>query len=57
MGNFAHGSGQQKAWWPNGNIKREINYQNNLKHGEERWFDENGKLEKVITFNEGAEIN
>ena len=48
VGNFTNGTGVQKGWWPNGNIKREIPYLNNQKHGIEKWYDEDGKLEKEI---------
>ena len=56
VGNFERGAGIQKAWWPNGKLRREINYLNNLKNGEERWFDEKGKLQKKLVFKEGVEI-
>jgi antitoxin component YwqK of YwqJK toxin-antitoxin module len=56
-GNFEKGTGFQKAWWPNGNLKREIFYQKNQKQGEEKWFDENGKLEKINIYENGILIN
>lgn len=52
-GNYIMGSGTQKAWYPNGNIMREINYQNNLKHGSEKWYTPEGQLEKVLFYDEG----
>jgi len=55
-GNFIGGTGIQKAWWPNGKLKRETHYQENLKHGEEKRFDENGKLHEVIRFNKGVRV-
>ncbi len=33
---------------------REINYVNNLKHGTERWYDADGKLENIIFYDEGV---
>jgi antitoxin component YwqK of YwqJK toxin-antitoxin module len=56
VGNFDKGNGIQKAWWPNGNLKREISYKNNLKNGTEKWYDEEGKLEKVLYFEDGREV-
>lgn len=53
-GNFEHGTGIQKSWWPNGKPQRVIHYKDNLKHGEERWYDENGKLERVLVFENGV---
>ncbi len=47
-GNYVNGSGIQKAWHPNGNIMREINYVNNLKHGEEKFILLMEKLKKSI---------
>ena len=55
-GNFEQGSGTQKAWWPNGEVKRIAPYQKNLKHGEEQWFDEDGKLQRTIIYDQGVEI-
>jgi antitoxin component YwqK of YwqJK toxin-antitoxin module len=56
MGEFDHGSGTQKAWWPNGQIKREVTYVNNLKNGAERWYNQDGELEKVVYYEDGEEI-
>lgn len=57
VGNFEQGSGIQKAWWPNGNLKREVHYKDNLKHGEERIYNAEEKLEKMIVYREGIEID
>ncbi len=57
MGEFDKGSGTQKAWWPDGQIKREVSYVNNLKNGAERWYGPDGKLEKVIYFEDGVEVD
>lgn len=50
VGNFENGNGLQKAWYPNGNLQREISYKNNLKDGNERWFNAQGELEKEIKY-------
>ncbi|MDP2721959.1 MAG: toxin-antitoxin system YwqK family antitoxin [Bacteroidales bacterium] len=56
VGNYENGTGMQKAWWPNGKLKREIPYVNNLKEGTERWFDENGVLENTIYYHQGIRM-
>ena len=56
VGNYVKGTGMQKAWWPNGKLKREIPYVNNLKEGVERWFDENGDLENTVYYRDGTRI-
>jgi len=56
IGNFENGNGIQKAWWPNGQLKREITYKNNLKNGPEKWYNAEGELEKVLYFEDGIEI-
>ena len=53
-GNFTAGTGVQRAWWPNGQLKRETNYLKNKKHGQEKWFDETGKSEKELLFDQGV---
>jgi len=52
--NYDKGNGVLKGWWPNGKLKREINYKNNLKHGPEKHFDAEGKLEKLLIYNDGV---
>jgi antitoxin component YwqK of YwqJK toxin-antitoxin module len=53
VGNYEKGSGTQKAWYPNGVLQREISYVKNVKHGAEKWYDTDGKLEKVIFYADG----
>lgn len=43
-GEFSLGSGTQKAWYPNGNSQRIIQYKDNLKHGIEEHYQPDGKL-------------
>ena len=57
IGDFTEGTGVQKGWWPNGNLKREIHYRNNLKHGTETWYDQDGMLEQQINYREGKRIS
>ncbi|MEJ2594325.1 MAG: hypothetical protein P8100_04205 [bacterium] len=56
IGNFEKGSGLQKGWWPNGNLKREINYRQNVKHGTEKWYDEQGELINTIEYTMGVPL-
>ncbi len=52
--NYDKGNGVLKGWWPNGNLKREINYKNNLKHGQEKHFNTEGNLEKLLIYSNGV---
>lgn len=45
-GKFSNGSGFQRAFYPDGAKWREIPYKVNMKHGKERWWYPNGKLQK-----------
>jgi len=53
--NYNEGSGVLKGWWPNGNIKREVHYKDNLKNGAERSFDSEGNLIDVLYFENGVQ--
>ncbi|MCD4734959.1 MAG: toxin-antitoxin system YwqK family antitoxin [Bacteroidales bacterium] len=50
LGIFESGNGLHKAWYQSGELKREVQYQKNLKHGKETWWKEDGKIEKVIIY-------
>jgi uncharacterized protein len=52
-GIFAEGSGVQKAYWENGNIRNITHYKNNVKEGEEVFYDQNGKILKTISYHNG----
>jgi antitoxin component YwqK of YwqJK toxin-antitoxin module len=45
-GRFSDGSGFQRAYYPDGTKWREIPYKQNKKHGKERWWFPDGKLQK-----------
>ncbi len=53
--NYKEGTGLLKGWWPNGNIKREVNYKNNQKNGAEKSFDSDGKLIEILWFENGIQ--
>ncbi len=50
QGEFKTGKGVLKYWGYKGNLLREVNYSNSLKNGEERIFDNNGKLLQINIF-------
>ncbi|HNS17261.1 MAG TPA: toxin-antitoxin system YwqK family antitoxin [Bacteroidales bacterium] len=49
-GRFEKGTGTQVGFYPSGKVMREIPYVENKKHGEERWYGEQGNLERVLVF-------
>ncbi len=53
-GDFVKGSGIQKIFFPNGKVQRQIRFQNNLKHGDEEFFDEQGKVVQLIRYQHGT---
>ena len=56
IGEFNKGSGTQKSWYRHGTLKRVINYQENEKHGKETWYDAQGQVTKIVTFEFGSVI-
>jgi antitoxin component YwqK of YwqJK toxin-antitoxin module len=57
MGEYKSGSGKQRAWYPDGKLKRIIQYQDNEKHGTEIWYDPEGKIEKTLTYDHGQLVS
>lgn len=45
--------GQWTIWYPNGKKRYECEYLNNLKHGIERFYFENGNIESEINYRKG----
>ncbi len=56
-GRFDRGNGLQTGFYPSGGLMREIPYLSNRKHGEERWYDEQGRLERVLIFEDDRLIS
>lgn len=56
-GEFVHGNGIQKSWFPNGKIQRIIHYKNSLKNGRDEYYTDDGKLASVRMFENGIQIS
>ena len=50
---FIDGTGTQKSWYQNGKLQRVIRYENNLKHGNEEFYDAEGRLESIKKHEKG----
>jgi antitoxin component YwqK of YwqJK toxin-antitoxin module len=57
IGEFKDGKGRQRAWYGNGNLKRVVPYNDNLKHGTEIWYLEDGKIEKTLVYEMGQLVS
>jgi antitoxin component YwqK of YwqJK toxin-antitoxin module len=57
IGEYVNGTGKQRAWCPNGKLKRIVQYQDNEKHGNEIWYDPEGKIEKTLIYEHDQLIN
>ena len=57
LGEFKNGKGKQRAWYLNGPIKREVHYLGNEKHGDEKWFLPDGRLQKIIRYDHGQLVS
>jgi len=57
MGEYENGTGKQRAWYPDGKLKRIVRYENNLKQGQEIWYDLEGKIEKKLEYARGELVN
>jgi antitoxin component YwqK of YwqJK toxin-antitoxin module len=57
MGEYSRGTGKQKAWYRNSTLKREINYLDNEKHGKETWYNADGTVAKILTYDHGTLVS
>lgn len=57
LGEFDRGNGKQRAWYRGGILKREVRYQDNEKHGPEKWFLPDGSPDKIIVYDHGQVIS
>lgn len=55
-GKFEKGSGLQKGYYLNGSLKRIITYRDNMKHGDELWFDEKKDTIRKIIYEYGEVV-
>ncbi|MCX6248881.1 MAG: hypothetical protein NTW10_14235 [Bacteroidetes bacterium] len=49
-GQFTHGTGNQRSFFPDGKVSHDVPYKNNLKDGEEIEYDPSGKVSSVKIF-------
>jgi antitoxin component YwqK of YwqJK toxin-antitoxin module len=47
---FTHGTGRERAFYSNGNLKHEINFKDNLRDGEEIIYNENKTVRTIYIF-------
>ncbi len=57
MGEFDKGSGKQRGWYRNSVIKREVYFVDNEKHGQETWYNADGTVARILTFEHGELIS
>jgi antitoxin component YwqK of YwqJK toxin-antitoxin module len=43
-GKFIHGTGKQRSYYPDGMVRHEVHFKDNLKEGEDTEYDETGKI-------------
>ncbi|HNX42901.1 MAG TPA: hypothetical protein PKI35_00570, partial [Bacteroidales bacterium] len=55
-GNYEKGSGILTGFLPNGKKIRVVHYKNNLKHGDELIFNEDGTIKDTITYRFGKVV-
>jgi antitoxin component YwqK of YwqJK toxin-antitoxin module len=53
LGEYKKGAGKQKAWYRNSTLKRETSYLDNEKNGKEIWYNADGTVSKILTFEYG----
>lgn len=51
---FVNGNGIQKAFYPDGKVKRLTPFRNNLKDGNDIYYREDGKIEKTMVYQNGV---
>lgn len=57
MGEYDKGTGKQRAWYRNGELRRVIFYKENEKHGTETWYRPDGTIEKKLEYEHGELVN
>jgi antitoxin component YwqK of YwqJK toxin-antitoxin module len=55
-GIFNEGTGVQRVWFLNGKTMREVNFKNNLKHGEEVIYSADGEVSRILKWDNGELI-
>ncbi len=55
-GNFVNGTGVQKKWYATRELLMEQEFLNNLRHGQEIWYNKDGSIIKKFTYKHGVTI-
>jgi len=57
QGEFTSGNGTQKVYYSNGQTKQFTHYKNDVKDGEEIFYNEDGKITQRIVYRNGQALN
>ena len=57
IGECKKGTGKQRGWYRNSVMKREVNFVDNQKHGQETWYNADGTIARILTFEYGELIS
>ena len=57
MGEYVKGKGKQRAWYRNSTLKREVNYLDNQKHGRETFYNADGTISRIVTYEHGEPVS
>jgi antitoxin component YwqK of YwqJK toxin-antitoxin module len=49
-GEFVHGTGKERSFYPDGTVSHEVHYKNNLKDGEEIEYSQKGQVTSIKVF-------
>jgi antitoxin component YwqK of YwqJK toxin-antitoxin module len=55
-GQFVHGTGKQRSFYPDGKVSREIHFKDNQKEGEEIEYDQDGKISSLKIYSHDSLI-
>jgi antitoxin component YwqK of YwqJK toxin-antitoxin module len=53
---FIHGTGRERSFYPNGNLKHEVRFKDNLKDGDEIIYDDNRKINTINSYHNDSLI-
>ncbi|MCF8235304.1 MAG: hypothetical protein K9G67_09280 [Bacteroidales bacterium] len=56
IGDFKKGEGSQKGYYPDGTLKREISYVDNMKQGPEHHYNPQGEKVKTVIYDQGEVV-
>jgi len=55
--NFFQGTGVKRAWNHEGKIVGTTEYMDNLRHGKEVWYDNEGNIDRIVYYDFGDPVN